>query len=207
MGKVTVSQGDCIASMAHENGFFWETIWNHGENAALKAKRGDPNQLVAGDEVFVPDKDLKQESCATEQRHKFKIKGATNKFRVQLKALDEPRANEDYVLEIDGKLRKGKTDSSGVIEEIIPGNARGGRIILSGGKEEIPIRLGNLDPIDTLSGVQQRLNNLGFDCGGEDGEMNDQTKAAIELFQTKHKVPVTGEADGPTKAKLKELHA
>ncbi len=42
----------------------------------------------------------------------------------------QPRANVPYVLEIDGKLTRGCTDSEGVIESSIPPNARTGRLIL-----------------------------------------------------------------------------
>jgi peptidoglycan hydrolase-like protein with peptidoglycan-binding domain len=77
---------------------------------------------------------------------------------------------------------------------------------LQGGQEIIPIKLGNLNPIDEISGVKQRLNNLGFRCGGEDNQWNDQAKSALKEFQSKHKLPESGELDAATKSKLQALH-
>lgn len=206
MAKVIASQGDSIPSIATDNGFFWETIWNHPENAQLKAKRKNPNQLMPGDEVFVPELRIKSVSKGADARHKFKRKGVPAKFRLLLKLLGEPRANEAYVLEIDGNTYRGSTDGGGILEQVIPPNAKGGQLLLKGGKEVIPIRIGSLNPIDEVSGIQQRLNNLGFTCGSEDGELDDQTRAAIRAFQQAHGLEPTGEPDGATKAKLGELH-
>jgi len=206
MPKYTIDNGESIPSVAKDNGFFWETLWNHAENSELKQKRKNPNILLAGDEVFVPELELKEESKPTEQRHKFKRKGDPVKFKLQLLMMGEPRANEDYVLDIDGKLITGKTDGAGKLEQFVPGNAKGGRVLLGGGKESYPVRIGHLDPVEEISGMQQRLNNLGFTCGPEDGELNDATKAALAAFQARYKLNATGEPDDPTKAKLKELH-
>ena len=206
MPRVTINQGDDIAKLAHEYGHFPDKIWNHPENAALKAKRKTPNQLMPGDEVFVPDLELRQENKATDQKHKFKRKGTPHKFRIQLKRLGKPRKNEDYVLEIDDKQKTGKSDGEGVIEEWIPGNAKSGRLVLQGGKEVIPLRLGDLNPVDEISGIQQRLNNLGFKCGSESGEMDDQTRRALIRFQEAYKLEASGDRDAATIAKLRELY-
>ena len=66
-----VKQGDCISSIAFENGFFPDTIWNHPSNAELKKKREDPHVLLPGDMVFIPDKRPKEVSEPTNQVHKF----------------------------------------------------------------------------------------------------------------------------------------
>lgn len=200
----TVSAGESIVSIANNYGFFWKTIWEHGKNAGLKALRKNPNVLLAGDEVFIPKKELKQKSGATEQRHKFKRKGEPVKLKLQLMFMGEPRANEDCVLDLEGTLINTKTDAQGKIEVFIPGDARSGSIILRDGAEVIPLKVGNLDPIDTLTGVQQRLNNAGFDCGGEDGELGEYTREALRQYQAQNSLVVTGEPDAATKAKLAE---
>ncbi len=206
MPKYTVQQGDSIPSIAADNGFFWETIWNLPENAQLKAKRKTPNQLFPGDEVFIPELRKKVENRPTDAWHTFKRKGVPAKIRVRLLRLNEPRKNEPYVLNIDGKLIQGTTDGDGKIEQFMPPNARNAQIQLQGGKEILNLRIGHLNPIDEISGVQQRLNNLGFSAGSEDGEIDDQTSAALRAFQERCGLKATGEIDEPTRAKLKEMH-
>jgi N-acetylmuramoyl-L-alanine amidase len=201
-----VSDGESIPSIAKDYGFFWQTIWNHPQNAELKEKRKNPNVLLEGDEVFIPEKQEKQESRGTEQKHRFLRKGDPAKIKLRLTMMDQPRANEDYILDIDGKLIQGKTDADGQLEAIIPPNARSGRLILQGGKEEYPLMIGNLDPVDEPSGIQQRLNNLGFDCGGEEGEIGEKTREAIKRFQEAYNLEATGEPDEATRNKLLELH-
>mgnify|MGYP000889333786 CR=1 FL=1 len=130
----TVQPGDCISSIAFERGFFWETIWNHPKNSDLKQKRQDPNILKEGDIVHIPDKEVKEESCATDQKHKFKVKGVPAKLKLRLmepprdekspeedasasdeshlddpvyepkEVKDEPVKNTPYKIEIDGKV-------------------------------------------------------------------------------------------------------
>ena len=206
MPKIQIVQGQSIPSVAKDYGFFWQTLWDHGDNAALKQKRQNPNVLFEGDEVVVPEKELKEVSKPTEAKHKFKRKGDPLKFKIQLKMMGKPRKNEDYVLNIDGKLIRGKTDGEGKIEQSVPGDATGGWLRLRDGKEQYPVRIGHLDPVDELTGVQQRLNNLGFTCGSEGGELDEGTQAALRSFQSKCKLNVSGEPDDATKAKLKELH-
>lgn len=206
MSTVIVSLGDSIPSLAKENGFFPDTIWNHPNNAGLRAKRKSPNQLNPGDEVFIPELRRGTESRGTDGTHKFKRKGVPAKLVVQLKKLGEPRKGESYVLVVEGTTYKGSLDGDGKLEQFIPPNAKSGQLILSGGKEVMPIRIGDMNPIDVTSGVQQRLNNLGHFCGNEEGDLDDQTVGALKEFQQKYGLTVTGEVDGATKAKLQELH-
>jgi hypothetical protein len=205
MPRQKVGEGESTSSLAKKKGFFWRTIWEHGENASLKALRKDPNVLFADDDIFIPELDPKEVPKPTEQRHKFKRKGEPCKIKLQLLKNGKPRANESYVLEIEKKLINGKTDSDGKLEHYIPGSASSGTLTLRNGKEVLPIRIGDLDPIDKGTGVQQRLNNLGYDCGSEDGEIGEETKEALKKFQAEHGLSVSGDADAETKSKLKEL--
>ncbi|MEO6739319.1 MAG: peptidoglycan-binding domain-containing protein [Chthoniobacteraceae bacterium] len=201
---IIVGSDDSILSIAKANGFFWKTIWEHGKNAGLKAKRKDPEVLQEGDEVYVPKPEPKKVSKPNEARHKFKLKGEQAKFKIQLKRLGKPRAGEAYVLTVDGVSTTGSTDGDGWIKCDIPNDASSGKISLKNGKEIIPISIGRLDPQDSPQGVIQRLTNLGFTVESGDGSV--MPAEALKLFQAKNELKVTGECDGPTKSKLKELH-
>lgn len=205
MPKQKVGTGETTSSLAKKNGFFWKTIWDHPENAALKAKRKDPNVLFEDDDIFIPEKQLKEVSKGSEQEHNFKLKGEPAKLKIQLLQLGKPRANENYILQVDDKRIEGKTDGDGRIEHFISPDASSGQLILKNGREIYQLKLGNLDPLDLPSGIQQRLNNLHYSCGSEMGEIGELTKQALKEFQADYKLAETGEADAATKAKLKEL--
>jgi hypothetical protein len=77
-----VGEGDCIGNISFRYGFEWTRIWNHPENAELRARRSDPNILLPGDIVHIPAKELKELSCATDRRHIFKRKKRSRKIAV-----------------------------------------------------------------------------------------------------------------------------
>src|SRR5882724_8132013 len=79
-----VKPGDCVSSIAYSRGFFWETLWNHPSNAALKNARKDPNILNPGDILHIPDLTPNEESCANEQDHAFKLKGVPAKLKLKV---------------------------------------------------------------------------------------------------------------------------
>jgi hypothetical protein len=204
----TVKQGDCISSIAFENGFFPDTIWNHANNKELKEKRKDPNVLMPGDVVFVPDKRIKEVSEPTNQVYKFRAKNVPAKLSLRLLFDGEPRRNETYTIDFEGKIINGTTDSDGNITMSIPPNAKTGKLTVGTDehKMEYDLQLGRLDPVDKISGVQSRLNNLGFNCGRVDGVLNTETKEALQAFQVSVGIQPSGELDAATKAKLYESH-
>jgi hypothetical protein len=202
-----VKDGDCISSIAENAGLSWETVWNDPTNAELKQVRGNPNVLFPGDRIYVPTHRPRQEAAATEQRHRFKRKGMPALLRLVLASGDKPRANESYIVEIDGNVRSGKTDAEGRIEVSIPPNAKRGKIIVGEEKEGIPLVLGGIDPVEQITGVQARLNNLGYNAGAVDGVLGPQTKAALESFQHGAGLPETGQLDVQTRSALVDKHA
>jgi hypothetical protein len=202
--KHVVKDGETVPAIAQRRGFLADTIWNDPANAALKTKRGNMNVLKAGDELTIPDRRKREESVPTDAPQKFTRKADKQKFKVVMMAGGKARAGEDYVLQIGELMKRGKTDGGGKIEVDIPATARNGTLSFKEGKERYQLILGGLDPVDEVSGVQQRLNNLGFRCG-QCGQLDESTKQALRKFQTTHELPVTGEADGATKAKLKSF--
>jgi Putative peptidoglycan binding domain len=201
-----VKQGDCISSIAFENGFFPDTIWNHPGNAELKKKREDPNVLMPGDLVFVPDKRPKEVSEPTNQVHKFKCKNTPEKFKLQLMIGGEPRVGEEYELEIGDLKFSGKTDSQGRIEQSIPPNAKKGKLLLAKGEEVYQLQLGNLNPSDEITGAQGRLWNLGLYFGAIDGKMSDELEEAILEFQVSRNIEPDGELNQATKDALEKAY-
>ena len=194
-----VQQGDCFSNLAEEYGIPWKTLWNHPDNAELKQKRRDPNVLYPGDVVSVPDKELKEESRATDARHKFKKKGEPTHIKIRLLLDDEPRAGIRYELQVDGATIKGSTDGGGYLKAVIPPGAQTGVLIVGEGtaRDVFQLGFGTLDPIDTASGVRGRLESLGYQVG-------DDLAAAVRAFQSKEKLEATGIIDDTLRAKLKE---
>jgi hypothetical protein len=71
---------------------------------------------------------------------------------------------------------------------------------------ELRLRCGRIDPIDTVTGFQTRLNNLGFRAGAVDGLLGPRTRAAIRRFQESLTIKVTGEMDAQTSHKLVQAY-
>ena len=215
-----VQPGDCVSSIAFDHGFFWETLWNLPENAALKSERKNPNVLLPGDTVHIPDLTPKDESRPTDQRHKFRLKGIPEILNMKLlDAYHRPRANLDYVITVDGNSQKGTTDADGSLKMSIPPGAMTGTLVVAspGDKDGNPIpgqpknqvmnlQLGDLNPVTEVSGVKARLTNLGFYMGPIDENLDDDTKRALRSFQRRKGLAVTGEADDATQSKLLEVH-
>lgn len=205
-GDYVVQQGDCISSIATAHGFFWETLWNHAENAELKRRRTDPNVLLEGDRVHIPELTIKEESGATEKRHRFRKKGEPAKLRLRLlDAQDRPRANLPYRLLIEGSWQEGTTDGDGKLEHSIPPHTREAVLDIRG-EGSIPLTLGGLDPVSAISGVQQRLRNLGYDCGAGEGEWNEESRGAMKRFQESQGLTATGDPDQASRDKLVQVH-
>ncbi len=209
MANHNVVQGDCFLSIAENYGFFWETLWNHPNNAALKQKRKDPAIIYPGDVVFVPEKRIKEVSEPTNQVHKFKMKNVPAKFHIRLLDDDDsPRANLNYVLEIDGQEFTGTTDGNGAISISIPPKAKNGKLVLTdeGEEEEYDLYLGQLDPIEEISGVQARLKGLGYYNGESSQAINPETEQALKDFQEANNLEPTGQLDDALRSKIESIY-
>lgn len=195
---------DCMSSIAEQFGFFWKTLWFHGRNAALRQQRGDPNVLLAGDMVYIPPRMVKQVGCNTDALHTFVRKGVPAIIRLRFMKHDQPRSDVPYVLTIDGVQTRGSTDADGRLELSIPPNAQAGRLLLGVGvdQESYELDLGAIAPVSEEAGAISRLSSLGYHCAAD--PVSGLT-VALRSFQATMQLPLTGELDGATQARLKEV--
>ena len=205
--KHVILQGESAISLAEHYGLFAATIWDDPANAELKKKRRDMNVLLPGDELTIPDKTVKNVPCATGARHVFRRRGVPAVFRLQLFELVAARANQEYTLTVDSSLElKGQTDEQGVLEQYVPTGAKRGELVIGPDAFHLELLFGNLDPHDELTGIQHRLNNIGFACGVPDGTLNDATRDALLEFQLTAGLEPTGETDPATIEKIASVH-
>lgn len=204
----SVVAGDCISSIAATHGLFWETVWDHPANAALRQRRTSPNVLAPGDQVVVPDKRQQQHRLATGARHGFKLLGVPVLLRMQLHWGDAARADEPFVATIDGVEQRGRTGSDGSLALKIGPAARTGSLVVGEGARcsQYTLALGEMDPVDEPAGVIERLRNLGYDSGPPRGAWDDAASAALQAFQKDEGLSESGVADAQTQARLRERH-
>lgn len=197
----TAAADDCIMSIANRFGFLWKTIWNHPENTGLRKLRKEPNVLLEGDQVFIPELRTRDFSRGTEARHKFRRKGVPERVRFHFLEDGKPRSDVSYVLIVEGRSFKGRTDANGYLEALVPPGARSGTLVLGEGDdaEKYELQLGRMDPVSEMSGACMRLESLGFDCG-EDKEKGFAD--ALKSFQLWKGMEPTGELDNTTQQAL-----
>lgn len=214
----TVVSGDCLSGIAKRFGFQdYQTIYNHPDNSSFKVKRPNPNLIYPGDIIVIPDKSQKSVNVAVGSSSTIKIKRQKQLLRVKMSTHGEPLKDAPFTLFIKGrngiadyKIEGKKTDGQGVIAEKIPTEyiketgETSAEIIIYG----IPylIKIGGLDPISTVSGVKQRLKNLGYSITRLDNQLGPEDKNVIELFQFINEMEVNGNINDKFRQKLHELH-
>ena len=201
-----VQEGECMNSIAADTGFFWDTLWNHESNAALRTLRENPNVLKPGDKVNIPDKRVKEESGQTGLVHTFRMKGVPVRLNFQfVDRLGNPRQGLGYKLKVDGSEVSGTLDEEGRLSEVIKPGSKKATLTLDT-KEKYEFDLGHMEPVDTTKGLKGRLKNLGFYRGEINDTMDDETKNAIKRYQMRKGLAPTGEATPETRSALLQEH-
>lgn len=208
-----VKQGECIAKLAFNYGLAPDTIWNHPENAKLKAARKELHILNPKDVVFIPPKTLKKLPVHSGERIELQQQSALEKLRIRFLHYDDtPRTDLPFLVSIKTSKNdvwpdaQGKTDAAGFVIVDVPPNATFAEVIFNEEDEQEihGFNLGFVDAIDTIAGFKARLNNLGYACGKETNSIDGKITAAIKSFQSKYKLQVTGALDARTIDMLKE---
>jgi len=219
MRSYKVKHGDCLAKIASDFGFAdLCEIYDHPANAEYKKKRPNPHVIKAGDQFVIPDKKApKVFQCETGQEHTFVMKRPTCHLILHVNDGVRPFANQRYILTAGAQQLTGSTDSTGLVSQPVPPSARSAELYFPDRDVTFDVKLGDLDPISEVSGLRQRLENLGFgsddrsgfELDGEDDEAEEAGSATIEAmrrFQVEYRLEATGEPNAETVARLTELH-
>lgn len=206
MPKYTVKPGDCIASIAAKFTSTLEALWDAPDNEELRNLRDDPFVLLEGDEVHVPEPKDKQVSVAPGGRHVFVVHSMRCDFEVTLRLNDKLRKGVAWTLEVGGETIQGTTGDDGTVYASIPARARTGILRLPESEDEFPIAFGDLDPSETVRGVQSRLASLAYYRHRIDGDAGPWTARALRAFQIDEELPLTGKADKATTERLREKY-
>jgi hypothetical protein len=209
MAEHVVQPGEYISLIADGAGFRdYETVWDDGGNGDLREVRDNPGVLLAGDSVFVPDKQQKKVDRPTGAHHVFRVKGDKLWLRIILLDFDDqPIANAACSLTVEDTVWQLTTDGDGRIDQAVPRNSRKGLLRVPDLDLELALDIGMLDPVDIEAGWKARLANLGYyhgDAGDPDHD-NEQWGWSLEEFQCDHALDVTGQPDDATRAKLREI--
>lgn len=211
--RYIVEAGEHLGVIARKFGYSnFSVLWDHPENAALKALRQEPTLLAPGDEVFIPDRVQLVFERLTDASHDFRAQVDTLKVTFRLLGIDGlPRKNAKVRIRVEGPETDGAsqqfeqqlvTDGDGNVSVDIATHVDSGSIEID--DVEYPLRIGGMDPVETQAGVLQRLQNLGY-LPLEDEPDPTRLKLAIEDFQIDNDLPVTGER-ADIEAKLKAVY-
>lgn len=197
-----VKPGECFASIAKQYGFADpDTLYHHPSNAKIRALRTNKHLLETNDIVRIPAVQKKTVSLMAGKQTVLVLKGKVCLFNLQIAEFDgKPLANSAYLLEVSKHKYTGVTNAIGKITQVIDSGATTGKlwVYLDENKHNSlfwTLQFGTLTPCQTIAGIQARLNNLGYYCANEKGEMDSSTQDAITQFKLQNHLPANPEID------------
>lgn len=211
----TIQQGETLTRIAQQYKFTsWKDLYNHPDNAQFRTLRDNPDIILPGDQIIIPDPEPKKVPIKAGASHTFQLKKEVEYLNISLKGansdslkgtrvvLNVGEERIDLVLSGDKPLKvplSNGNEASGVLE------------IYDTPEDEEPsqtidLLVGHLDPVEELSGIQARCNMLGHHCGVVDGIMGGNTREGVKSFQLKYQLEVDGEPGSKTQEKLKEIY-
>ena len=207
--KHIVQPGEHISGIAASHGFgHFASIWDDPANAQLKKLRENPHVLLPGDELTIPDFQVKVVNAETGKRHPFTVKVSRLMLRIQ--ALDygkKPIAATPCTFIVEGGKAPLETDGDGKVDAPIVKTARVASFKI--GADEYAIQVGFLDPVkeEAEPGWAARLSNIGYFIPANPAERDeDELRSAVEEFQKDFGMKVDGKLSAATKAKLVQVH-
>lgn len=213
-GFHTVRQSESLLSLGEMYRIPWRKIWFDAKNAALRQRR-NPDMLMPGDQLYIPERICREEAVETEARHLFCYKRPMCWCRIVMRDVSgRPRPNLKITLHIHGLSHafEGETDSQGLFQCVVPADRTSGLLLITDpeSREHSPeaydLRMHGLDPLDEQTGVAARLSNLGYLCGPVAGEESEGIDSAVRALQIDCELPPNGQLDEQTRELLRKKY-
>jgi hypothetical protein len=166
MEPYVIGDGDYLALLAYQQDFDADTVWNDPANDDLRARRADPNLLWPTDILHVPDQLNKTpvtHTLAPGSTTTFVSTPPTLPVAVKFTGADPSAyASKAYVVKELEDLTGLTTNGDGLATFEAPITLQAMTVVFTDSGESWRLKIGSMDPIDTLSGIWQRLQNLGY---------------------------------------------
>ena len=152
--------------------------------------------------MFIPEKEKRIESAASDTKHTYRYLDTVRSFYLELIDYDgNLLENHTYKLKVSGILYEG--DCAQPIDIDLPIDADHGTLQVFNEDgveiENSTLDFDELDPVveksESITGVQARLNNLGYFAGSIDNDLGEMTQDAVRRFQMDNGLQVTGNPD------------
>ncbi len=160
MQPYVIRQGDHIGRLAYELGFDADAVWNDPANDDLRQIRTDPNILWPTDVLYVP--------TPAEPESQDLVVGDTNSFvadpptmDLRLMFSDPGLASKPVTIAELPDLTGLTIAGDGTLSLTVPVTLDAVTVVFDD-ETSFSCQVAFLDPINTLSGVAGRLQNLGF---------------------------------------------
>ncbi len=159
-----IKEGDFLVQLAHKFGFDADAVWNDPANADLKSLRPDPNILWPSDVLYIPEPSApKLFALDTGSTNTFTSSAPTVTLTQRFVGADATTyAGKAFTVKELDQLTGLTTDGQGTATFPVPVTLDTVTITFTDSGETWVLGLGNLNPINTLSGVFQRLQNCGY---------------------------------------------
>jgi len=163
MQPYVIKQGDFLAKLAHRFQFDGDSVWNDPANDDLRKVRSDSNALLPTDILYIPDQTGKEPAW-------FDLAvGSTRVFTsdppevdIGLRFVDSDCASQSITVDEYPHLEGLKTDDQGKVTISVPVTTELITVTFGELAKSFAFVIGHLDPIETPTGVFQRLQNLGY---------------------------------------------
>ena len=214
MRPYIVRQGDYLTKLGHTMGFDPDAVWNHAKNKQLRDRRPDRDMLHPGDLLWIPDApEVRRLGVKPFMSNRYAANIPKKPVEVRLVVGGEAVAKEPYaILGLGPDPITGATDDNGWIKTTVDVHVRELEVVLTRKNRTLRVRVGDLDPVDTLSGLRKRLLHLGFYRPGRIGAENhdaadgDALIAALKAFQASKSLGASGRLDEDTRKALIGAH-